>query len=205
MQKITIKYILSLEERVRNTFSQLNLYNMGNNSIEHHIRMMYPNWLQQSKRLCANLGKQQEAQDILQEVICDLLQRYPSKIQEWCKKQEINYKALDCMVINILRKNIYSHSAMCFQKYDKKRPPIDRNIDINEIQIADTPEINLLEIAEAALDKIKISPRQKEIFFHYYFQHKALSEWAGPESHSKLSRTCQRVILLLREEIKKYQ
>lgn len=172
-------------------------------SIEQHIRKMYPNWLQQSERMCGKQGFRQEAEDVLQEVICYVFEHYKTRIPGLYEKKGDTYNALDGLIIRILELNICSPSATYRQKYQKNRLRIDRFAELNKLQIAEEKEADVWEVVLIALDKLHLTEYERQLFGHYFLENKKLCDWYGPESNSTASRICKRIVANLKAELKK--
>lgn len=172
-------------------------------SIEQHISKMYPNWLQQSERLCRQQGFCNEAEDVLQEVICYVFEHYKTRIPGLYKKKEGKYNALDGLIIRILELNTSSPTATYRQKYQKNQPRIIRFAELHQLQVTEEKEPDYGEIFIIALDKLHLTENKRKMFCHYYLEHKRLCDWPGPESASTVSRICKHIVTQLKAELKK--
>lgn len=167
-----------------------------------HFRNMYPNWLKQTIMICAKRNMKTEAEDILHEVLLYLLKNKEDVLDELCKKQEKKFKALDCFVISITKRYVYSLTAPYYQNYHKNNPPIDQNIDLNNLHIPDdTDEASPLEEIENILNRLPLPEINRQIFYFHYFEHHTYSEWPGPQSISTQSRICDKILRLLQKEL----
>lgn len=172
--------------------------------IEEHIKKMYPNWLQQSERMCRIRGLYDEAEDVLHEVICYILEHYSiTEIKTMYRKKEKGYTSLDGLVYKILRNNIMSTTAPYYRKYRKHWQFQDQNTDVNELNVPDEEKTDLWLFVVDVFYQLHLPEKEQAIFCHYYIEHKKLCDWEGPESISKLSRICKNIIKELKEKINK--
>lgn len=167
-----------------------------------HFRKMYPNWLKRSMIICAKRNMKTEAKDVLHEVLLYLLINKKDVLEELCKKQEKDFKALDCLVISIIKRYVNSQTAPYHQKYHKNNPPVDPKIDLNNLYIPDDNyDPAYLEEIVNILNRLPILEINKQIFYFHYFENHTYSEWPGPQSISTQSKICSEIVHLIQKEL----
>lgn len=176
---------------------------MENKNVKQHIQSKYGNWLDQSKIICKRNGLVGEAQDLLHEVLCEILSFSPQKLSELYEKMEKNYCALDCLIMHMLKLNASSPTAPYRNRYFKNLPPVDSNSDLNDLVVfGDASSRDIMKEVESILDHLDISEKKRSIFIFCILEGHKESEWPGPESTYKVSRTITYVSNLIRDFVR---
>lgn len=178
--------------------------------INDYIIKRYERWLEYSSYHCARAGKTDEACDILNEVIADLLKKDKYRLMRMVKTNSKcgRYKELDIYVLRIVRLNIFSPTSPYQYRY--QRGPIDENVDYRRLKIADETDeetdrpaeiLEKFHKVEEAFNQLNLTAKAREIFQHRFFQDLPFSQWTGPEKKKELYDIYNLIIEMIKEKI----
>jgi len=180
-----------------------------NKEIEKYISKRYERWLDYSLYHCTHAGMADEAIDVLNEVLLDLLQKPEPKLLTLFNAKKNGYTELDFFVLRMIKFNATSNTAPYRAKY--KPIPTDENVDFSLLEIADfenddrdkTAEIleNVRQVREA-YESLQLSEKAKRIFEYRFFLHENFKDWTGKENLSELYEIYSKVVNLIKEKIK---
>ena len=180
-----------------------------NKDLEKYISTRYARWLDYSLYHCTHAGMADEATDVLNEVLCNLLQKPESKLLALYNAKKNGYTELDFFVLRMIKFNATSDTAPYRAKY--KPIPTDENVDFSSLETAEildddrdkTAEIleNVRQVREV-YESLQLSEKAKQIFEFRFFQHENFKDWTGQESLSELYDTYNKVVNLIKEKIK---
>lgn len=163
-----------------------------------------------SEHFCLQAGFPDEAVDILNEVVCDLLKKDSVKLIHMrntaskCGK----YKELDIYVLRMIRLNIFSPTSPYQSRY--KSLPANEETDFSRIRIIDEVEdgedrpAQILEQHHRVIDAYEglyLSPKARAVFEHRFLNNLPFSEWPGDEPKPELYDIYNRVIGMIRAKI----
>ena len=175
--------------------------------IEKYITQKYERWLDYSIYHCTHSGIGDEAVDVLNEVLCQLLEKSEDFILSLLRKKSGIYSELDFYVLRMIKINATSDTSP--YKYKYKSLPMDDNVDYQALEIEDmvyeeidTPAkiIEQTSIIRQALEELNINKRSKQIF-EYRFFGETFKDWSGKESRKELYETYQNVLNLIKEKL----
>ena len=141
-----------------------------------------------------------EAIDVLNEVMCMLLQKPPEHLSRLMEAKQGKYTELDFYILQMIKLNVTSDTSPYRHKY--KPIPVDENVDWRRLNIIDEqeeePDKNeyirerLQEVREI-LDSLDISEKAVKIFTWKFFAGESFADWPGAESRKELYETYKSV------------
>lgn len=175
---------------------------MEEDPIIRHINLMYPNWRDLCKIICAPQHLIHESDDILHEVLLYILVKKRDELVRLYQKEEKGYKALDCIVVHIIKKYAQSPTAPYRQRYHRQ-VRINNNIQLDKLNLPElAPQEDLFQQIVNIFNQMDLLPKERDVFRFIFIENHKLSEWQGPESISTLSRICTRIIVPLQKKVK---
>lgn len=185
---------------------------MAAKQIENYITKRYSRWLDYAEYHCTLQKLDDQANDVLDEVLLMLLKK-PEKdlLALYEKKKEmkgIEYTELDFYILRMLKLNITSPTAP--YRHKTRSTIIDNNADISSMEVIDEVDcsrdrsgkaVEQMRLVRETLEELPITPREKEVFEWNFFHGNPLSEWTGPESSSDLYETNNWIRLMLKREL----
>lgn len=181
---------------------------MANQEINNYIEKRYDNWLDSAKYRCKLSGIPDDAMDVLQEVLCSLLQKETSFLLGMLHREKDGYTELDWFVIRMIELNATSPTSPYRQK--TRRSNIDDNVDFQRLDIIDEfPEdedvpgeiLSRVNIVRKVYEGLELSESSRRIFEFRFFLHEDFADWEGPESQKYLYDTFNRVMLIIKGKI----
>lgn len=183
---------------------------MATEEINIYIKKRYERWLDYASYHCSCAGIADEAIDVLNEVLLDLLQKPESKTTDLLRKKSGQYTELDYFVLRMIKLNATSATSPYRHKY--KTIPVDENISFADIELEDTEyddayERRQDEILEQ-MNKVRgilkttfFDPRVRMIFEWRFIQGEKFKDWPGEESEKELFDIYYKVVSAIREEL----
>lgn len=180
--------------------------------INEYITKKYSQWLDYTQYHCSRHGMEDEAIDVLNEVLFMFLQKFQSDqdlIIKLYEKKKDNYRELDFFILKMIKLNVYSETSPYRYKY--KSVPVDRNVDFQILNMIDEPDeeiddagniLNQMHKIREVLDELHLSDKAKEIFSFKFFQGESLSDWKGKEDRKHVRHTYNQVLKLIKNKIK---
>lgn len=175
--------------------------------ITKYIEHRYARWLDYSLFHCSQAGIEDEASDVLNEVIVSLLEKDENKLLELYFLKKGQYRELDFYVLRMIKLNIYSPTS----PYQNKYKPIPKSdVEFSRLRLAeveeyddDRPALILEQCAKVrhALDGLNLSNNARRVFEHRFFLGLPLSEWEGPEPKKELYEIYDRVVELIKSKL----
>lgn len=181
---------------------------MASSEVNQYITKRYKNWLDSAKFRCKQAGIPDEAMDVLQEVLCSLLQKDDEMLSGLLNRKKDGYTELDWFVIRMIELNATSLTSPYRQK--TRRKDIDDNTDFQRLEIADVIEDDIdrpalilfqVELVRKVYENLELSSISKQIFEYRFFQHEDFSDWPGKESQKFLYDTYNRIITIIKSKI----
>lgn len=182
---------------------------MASTEINNYIEKRYGRWLEYTTYHCSRNGIKDEANDVLNEVLCSLLQKNEKFLNRLLDTKKNGYTELDFFVLRMIKLNVTSSTSPYQSKY--KAIPADGNVDYTCLEIEDIMEdqtdkskIVLDEIHQVreAFESLDLSPLAKRIFEFHFFQNENFCDWPGKETQNQLYEIYNGVLMLIKRKIK---
>jgi hypothetical protein len=179
---------------------------MASETVKKYINMRYERWYDRAKFLCTKAGRADEAGDVLNEVLADILSsRSNTELDRLYQRDKGKLKELDLYILTSIRLNVQSKTGPYNRKYHRefKSDEVDmmlwreRLIDNNadEQRLAEEQRQTVLQAAlNAGLTT------SDYCLFEFIMQGKSLDEWIGAESQITLLRRIKKIA----EKIKRF-
>ena len=174
---------------------------MVSRSIDQHITNNYSRYNDYAEYHASLAGIPDEAGDILDEVLLNLLQKPHQKLSSLLSRKKQGHTELDFFVLKMIKIN--AHSKTSPYRHKTKNVPLDQNIspadlDPEDLQQEDetgqeTKTLQRCRQAREILGSLDISDSEKEIFSWKFFADNPLSSWPGPESYTTVCNVFNRV------------
>lgn len=187
---------------------------MNRKDLSLYIKKRRAIWLRCTVFWCRTIISQEEAEDILQEVICMLYEKPGvEKLIELMNMPCNNVTKLDYYVFKTIHHNCTSKSAPYYQQYHKisKKENLENSqleklvTDVYESN--DTPDEKTdqekIEMIKQIFNNLNMSERNRKLFIFHVFEGKEFSEWSGTETLQKLNNIVYEIKLRIRKELKK--
>jgi len=174
--------------------------------IREYISERYCRWRDYAVFHATLAGMPDDADDILNEVILNLLEKDQNRIRAMLNRKKDGYRELDFFVLRMIKLNAHSKTSPWYYKI--RGLPIDKNIDPWSIEIEDSNQegpdmvekrLNLWRKAREVLEVLDVPDINKRIFSWKVFANFSLNSWPGPESYSNVSSKYKNVLLLMSE------
>ena len=186
------------------------LYNfMSSTAVNNYIAKRYDRWLDYASYHCGLVGISDEAHDVLNEVLCSLLQKSDRLLEKLLSTKKNGYTELDFFVLRMIKLNVTSPTSPYQSKY--KRIPADDNADYSRMDIEDVPDneidtpgitLERMHQVREVFESLDLSPLAKRVFEFHFFQDNNFSEWVGPESQKQLYEMYNGVQELIKKKVK---
>ena len=182
---------------------------MASEVVNKYIAKRYDRWLDYSKYFSTQAGISDEAVDILNEVLCMLLQKNQEYVQNLYEAKNEKYTELDFYVLKMIRLNITSPTSPYQHKY--KPIPADDNINWQRLDVVDeteeTPDkvfetLNKYHQVREIFESLNLSKKARRIFSWKFFEDESFSDWIGPEDKRELYSIYNQVIEIIRNKIR---
>ena len=111
---------------------------MASEALNKYIEKRYDRWLDYAKYHCSLAGMSSEAIDVLNEVMCMLLQKPLEHLSRLMEAKQGKYTELDWYILQMIKLNVTSDTSPYRHKY--KPIPVDENVDWRRLNIIDEPD-----------------------------------------------------------------
>ena len=111
---------------------------MASEALNKYIEKRYDRWLDYAKYHCSLAGMTDEAIDVLNEVMCMLLQKPLEHLSRLMEAKQGKYTELDFYILQMIKLNVTSDTSPYRHKY--KPIPVDENVDWRRLNIIDEPD-----------------------------------------------------------------
>lgn len=181
---------------------------MASEAVNNYITKRYERWLDYSLYHCGIAGIPNEAADVLNEVLCSLLQKDIKKLEKLLESKKNGYTELDFFVLRMIKLNATSDTSPYRSKY--KSLPVDENIDYTRLDIEDISDesedrkaeiLDKLHLVRETFENLDLSTIAARVFEFRFFQDRNFSEWDGPETLKQLYEIYNGVQELIRKKI----
>lgn len=184
---------------------------MTSEELKDYIGKRYERWLDYAAYHCSHAAMDDEAVDVLNEVLAMLLEKYekdPLQIAKLYEKKKGKYRELDFFILQMIKLNIVSPTSPYRHKY--KPIPVDENVDLLRLDLIDEENdetdnvgeiLNKVHQVRAAVDNLMLSDRAKAIFYHRFFDGESFADWPGNEEKKYLYDTYNRILNMIKDKI----
>lgn len=182
--------------------------NENREKINQYITKRYERWLDYSQYHCTLAGIGSEAIDVLNEVLCSLIQKDENMLFSLLKKKSGQYTELDYFVLRMIKLNATSLTSPYRQKYSLI--PKDENKDYWQIEIEDTEYeeidtpadiLRMTNKVREIVEQLNLSEKHKRIFDFKFFQNESFKDWIGTESVSELYKEYNKILKLIKSKV----
>nr|DAJ26557.1 MAG TPA: hypothetical protein [Caudoviricetes sp.] len=181
---------------------------MVSTKVEKYISKRYERWLDYASYHCEQAGMPEEACDVLNEVLCSLLQKDNCKLEQLLSIKKNGYTELDFFVLKMIKLNATSDTSPYRSKY--KPMPVDDNVDYSRLDIEDISDdsedrnaeiLNRLHLVRDTFENLELGDLAAQVFEFHFFQDGNFSEWEGSETLKQLYEIYNGVQELIRKKI----
>jgi len=161
----------------------------GIESVKQYVTARYPRWEDYSKYHCSHAGIEDEATDVLNEVVLSLLEKEIDVVERLYSTRQGQYTQLDFYVLQMLKLNVHSATSPYQCKY--KRIPVNREVHLERLKIIDEPYeeidkpgiiLKQMRLVRWVFNGLQLDPLERKVFQWKFFDNNSFSEWPGPES-----------------------
>ena len=181
---------------------------MASAAVNNYISIRYERWLDYSLYHCGLAGIPDEAIDVLNEVLCSLLQKKDRLLEKLLETKKNDYAELDFFVLRMIKLNASSPTSQYRSKY--KPLPADENIDYTRLELEDIHEepedqkvvmLDRLHQVREVFENMDLGTLAVRVFEFHFFQDGNFSDWQGPETLKQLYEIYNGVQELIRKKI----
>ncbi len=181
---------------------------MSSTAVNNYIAKRYDRWLDYASYHCGLVGISDEAHDVLNEVLCSLLQKSNRLLEKLLSTKKNGYTELDFFVLRMIKLNVTSPTSPYQSRY--KRIPADDNADYSRMDIEDVPDneidtpgitLERMHQVREVFESLDLCPLAKKVFEYRFFQDGNFSEWEGSQSQKQLYEMYNKVLLLIKCKI----
>lgn len=184
---------------------------MVNQIINKYISERYDRWLDYARYHCSHANMEDEAIDVLNEVLAMLIEKCESNeshILKLYSSKKGQYRELDFFILQMIKLNIQSPTSPYRHKY--KSIPVDANIDFQHMDIIDEedPEqdrsseiLQKMQQVRSIFEDLQLSKKAKRVFSWKFFEGNSFSEWEGSEDKKDLYDIYNGVLELIKNKL----
>lgn len=181
---------------------------MSSSAVNNYITKRYERWLDYSSYHCGLTGIPDEAKDVLNEVLCSLLQKNDRLLNKLLETKKNGYTELDFFVLKMIKLNASSQTSQYQSKY--RKIPVDDNVDCTRLDIVDLPDesedkniviLERMHLVREIFENLDLGALAARVFEFHFFQDGNFSEWEGPETLKQLYEIYNGVQELIRKKI----
>lgn len=177
--------------------------------IEDYITKKYGCWRDYASYHCEMAGIPDESLDVLNEVLCNLLQKDSDKLEQLFNAKKNGNTELDFFVLRMIKLNVTSSTSPYQNKY-KQFALIDQDVDFSRLEIEDLKEeyvdnneviLNHFHQVRNAIELLDLAPLAKKVFEYRFFQDGNFADWRGEETPKQLYKVYNTVLSLVKKKI----
>ncbi|MGL5681681.1 MAG: hypothetical protein ACRDDZ_01335 [Marinifilaceae bacterium] len=184
---------------------------MRSKEIDNYINQRYDRWLDFAKFKCTHSGLAGHEYDVLNEVLCSLLQKDPLTVKGLYLRQKDGYREIDWFILRMIELNTCSDRAPYRRKAAMKQvddnTPLSHlnNTPLEEDEHDNKPDITLkqTQLVREIFESLEITELSRKVFQWKFFLGESISDWPGPESQRNLHRAYKRIETIIRYRILK--
>lgn len=184
---------------------------MATEEVNKYIQKRYDRWLDYASYHCSCAGIGDEAIDVLNEVLLDLLQKDDGKLLGMLNKKSGQYTELDYFILRMIKLNATSNTAPYRHKY--KPIPVDENVNYTQLNFIPDEEYEEIDRPHEILqktrqvreifDSLSLSDYARKVFIWRFFCGEMFQDWPGEEKEKELFDVYYKVINLIKEKLTK--
>lgn len=176
--------------------------------VRDYIEKRYQGLLDYSKYHCSRAGIEDEAVDVLNEVLCSLFEKDPTDMNTLLNKKKGDYTHLDFYILRMIKLNATSPTSPYQHKYRSVK--IDNNVDYSKIEIEDEADderdipqeiLDKIHIVREVIEELMLSDKARSVFDFRFFNGEVFSQWPGPENDKELYEIYDKVVMLIKNKI----
>lgn len=181
---------------------------MASIAVNNYITAHYERWRDYAFYHCGLCGIEDEADDVLNEVLCSLLGKDGILLGRLLGAKKNGYTELDFFVLRMIKLSVTSPTSGYQRKY--KSLPVDRDVDYSRIDFIEAEE-DMRDTAGDTLEKMRrvrdifesldLPPFCRRVFHFRFFEGKDFSEWEGSETLRSLYRAYNKARDLIKEKL----
>lgn len=184
---------------------------MAIETINKYISERYERWLDYARYHCSHAKMEDEAIDVLNEVLAMLIEKYHSNadyIMRLYESKKGQYRELDFFILQMIKLNIQSPTSPYRYKY--KSLPIDANVESQQLDIIDEEDgdtdrsgliLEQMQKVRAIFESLDLSPRARKIFSFKFFEGNSFSEWDEKDDPKNLYSIYNGVVELIKDKL----
>lgn len=181
---------------------------MASTAVNNYISKRYERWLDYSLYHCGLAGIPDEASDVLNEVLCSLLQKKDRLLDKLLETKKNGYAELDFFVLRMIKLNASSPTSPYQSRY--KSLSADGNVDYTRLDIEDVPDdsedrnaiaLDKFHQIREAFENLDLGDLAIHVFEFRFFQDENFSDWEGPETLKQLYEIYNGVQDLIKKKI----
>lgn len=184
---------------------------MAIETINKYISERYERWLDYAQYHCSHAKMEDEAIDVLNEVLAMLIEKYhanESFIMRLYDSKKGQYRELDFFILQMIKLNIQSPTSP--YRYRYKSIPIDANVDSQQLDIIDEEDSDIdrsaiileqMQKVRAIFESLDLSPKARKIFSFKFFEGNSFSEWDEKEDVKNLYSIYNGVLELIKDKL----
>ena len=181
---------------------------MASAAVNNYISKRYERWLDYSLYHCGLAGIPDESIDVLNEVLCSLLQKKDCLLDKLLETKKNGYAELDFFVLRMIKLNASSPTSQYRSRY--KPLLADDNVDYTKLDIEDVPDeledrnelvLYRLRQVREVFESLDLGQLATRVFEFRFFQDENFSDWEGPETLKQLYEIYNGVQELIRKKI----
>ena len=141
-------------------------------AVENYINKRYDRWLDYAVYHCTHAGMQDEANDVLNEVLLSLVRKEKAELDRLLTSKQNGYTELDFFVLRMIKLNATSDTSPYRSKY-RNKVLLDANKDYMSLKIIDEPYMEIdfpaislwqFKLIRFILRNIEVSRFDKAVF-----------------------------------------
>ena len=177
--------------------------NTTGEDVSSYIQKRYPHYLEYSAYQCEHAGIPDEAVDLLNSVMLDILQKDPCKLKKLYEakkiQKKIEYREIDWFILKTI--NLNAHSLNAPYRFKNKPLPVAREVNWQRLKIVE--ESPTVDDVEASEDKpaltlkyfrlvrwvyygLDLTELERNVFEYVFFQAEPIPQWPGPETPKQI-------------------
>ena len=184
---------------------------MANQIINKYITERYDRWLDYAVYHCSHHAMNEEAVDVLNEVLAMLIEKCGTNepyILQLYESKKGQYRELDFFVLQMIKLNIQSPTSPYQHKY--RSLLVDANIDFQRLDLIDEEDAEqdrsgdiLLKMQQvrSIFNSLQLSRKAKRVFSWKFFEGNSFSEWEGTEDKKDLYDIYNGVLNMIKSKI----
>ncbi|MEI7526387.1 MAG: hypothetical protein WCJ95_18715 [Mariniphaga sp.] len=186
--------------------------NIPGESAISYIEKRYDRLLDYAKFHSDKAGIPDEATDLLNEVLLDVLQKDRELLDGLYSIEKGQYRELDFYLLGLIKINAHSLQGPFRWKY--RNANIDTGVNVQRLKIVDDLPDDEVDKSEILLKEFRLvnwvfrgldlNDLEKSVFEWYFINNEPFTEWTGPEKKGKLYKVYNQVINVIQSVLFEY-